>query len=256
MTTALAAVPFKAPLANPAPNGLFAATNWQTWDGPLRWQAGVDFRVFNYGGEDAFGVWAPSWCAVDADLEPEDVKQGERPEFPDTFVAMTTWGSDECDLTSPSQAEVRIRAEQTHRLQEPNAVEAEFAARLLTDAGVAGAAADIVEAVGNLEAQLAETNTLGLIHASAKWAAEAARAQLIIRSGTALKTPLGHTWVFGGGYVDALDDTLVASSLTFGWRGPVELHDAMKLEHNKFVAIAERSLVIGYEAAIGAVDIT
>lgn len=257
MTTAFAPVVFEAPLVNPSPNGLFAATSWQEQDGPLRWVAsGIDVRMFNYGGEDAFGVWRAPWCVAEGDLEPEDIKTGERPVFPDTYLPMTAWGYDECDLTKVSQAEVRTRAEQTLRLQEQNAAETEFAARLLADVTSPTAAADIVAAVSFLEAELAKTNTLGFIHAGAQWAAPAAQAQLVVRSGAALKTPLGHTWVFGGGYVDALDTVLVATSPTFGWRGPIEVRDAMKLEWNRFAAIAERSLVIGYEAAVGAADIT
>lgn len=257
MTTGFAPVVFEAPLVNPSPNGLFAATSWQEQEGPLRWLgSGIDVRIFNYGGESAFGVWRAPWCVAEDDLEPEDIKTGERPVFPDTYLPMTSWAYDECDLTEASQAEVRKRAEQTHRLQEPNAAETEFAVRLLTDAGTPDTATDIVGAVGQLEALLAQTNTLGFIHASAVWAASAAQANLIVRSGAALKTPLGHTWVFGGGYVTGLTDTLVATSPTFGWRGPVAVRDAMKLEWNRFKAVAERSLVIGYEQAIGAVDVT
>jgi hypothetical protein len=256
MTTGFAPVVFEAPLVNPAPNGLFAATNWQTTDGPLRWLAsGVDVRVFNYGGADAYGVWTAPWCGATEDLDPGDVKEGTRPEFPDSFEAFTSWATDECDLTARSQAEVLTRAEQTHRLQEPNAVETAFSARLLTDGGTPAAAADIVEAVSKLEAAIALTNTVGFIHAGAQWAAYAAQAQLIVRSGTGLKTPLGNTWVFGGGYVAGLADVLVATSPTFGWRGTVTIQGAMKLEWNRFKAVAERSLVVGYEAAIAAVDI-
>lgn len=41
----------------PAPNGLFGATQWTDEDGPLRWlPSGVDVRVFNYGGGTQFGV--------------------------------------------------------------------------------------------------------------------------------------------------------------------------------------------------------
>ncbi|SKS06802.1 Uncharacterised protein [Mycobacteroides abscessus subsp. abscessus] len=36
----------------------------------------------------------------------------------------------------------------------------------------------------------------------------------------------------------------------------MELRDAPSLQHNEFKAIAERSLVVGYEALIGAVNIT
>lgn len=256
MTTALSPVVFDAPLVNPAPNGLFATTQWTDTDGPLRWlPSGVDFRVFNFGGDTAFGVWTAPWDAAHSELGPGDVKEGERPEFPDTFTALTTWASDQGNLTTWSQDEVRTRAQQTHRLQEPNAVEHVLATRMLADAGAVGDAA-FVAGVGRLEAALAQTNTVGVIHAGAQWAAVAAEANLIRSSGPALKTPLGHTWAFGGGYVDGLGTKMVATSQPYGWRGPVEVRDGMKLEHNRFQAIAERSLVVGYEALIGAVNIT
>lgn len=256
MTSALAPVVFDAPLVNPSPTGLFAATVWQNDDGPLRWlAAGVDVRPFNYGGGAAFGVWEADWDAAESDLAPEDVKTGERPEFPDTFTAMTTWAYDEGAMASWSQSEVQARAAQTHRLQESNAVEAAVAVRLLSDAGTPSAADDVVDALAILEADLAETNTVGVVHASAKLAAVAASRNLIIRSGAALKTPLGHTWVFGGGYVQGLGDTLVATSQPFGWRGPVAVRDSFRLPHNRYSAIAERSLVIGWEAVVAAATI-
>ncbi|MFA5711480.1 hypothetical protein [Mycolicibacterium sp.] len=249
-------VPFDAPLANPAPNGLFAATTWVEEDGPLRWlDGGVDVRVFNYGGEEAFGVWTAPWCASADDLDDTDVKDGERPDFPDSFAAMTVWATDECDLTKQSQDEVRTRAAQVLRLQEQTAAEDVFAQRLLADAPAAVAVADVVAAVSALEAALAKTNTVGVIHAGAQWAAVAAQANLIVRSGTGLKTPLGHTWVFGGGYVDTLGGVLVAASQPYGWRSAAEVRDAMTLQRNRYRAIAERSLVIGYEAAVAAVEI-
>lgn len=258
MTDTFAPIRFDAPLVNPAANGLLAATLWQPQDGPLRWlDSGVEIVPFNYGGEDSFGVWAAAWNAAEADLEPGvDVKAAaDRPAGLEPFLAVTSWAADSCDLTRDSRAEVRTRAEQTHRLQEPGAVEAEFAERILSDAGTAVAAGSVVAAVSALEGLLAKTNTAGFIHAGAGFAAYAAQAQLIVRSGTALKTPLGHTWVFGGGYVDALSNTLVATSPVFGWRGEVMVRDAAKLEHNRFYAIAERSLVVGVEHVIGAAEI-
>lgn len=257
MTAALSPVTFDAPLVNPAPNGLFGATQWTDEDGPLRWlPSGVDVRVFNYGGGTQFGVWTADWCAAESDLGPTDVKDGERPDFPDTFVALTTFATDECDLLKRSREEVRVRAQQVHRLQEPNQVENTLAARMLADAGTPSTAATIVAAVSKLEGLLAKTNTIGLIHASAELAAPAADANLIRYNGSRLVSPLGHTWVFGGGYVDGLGDKLVATSPTYGWRGQAETRDAPSLSVNEFKAITERSLVVGYEALIGAVDIT
>lgn len=257
--SAMLPVQFEVPLVNPSPQGLYAATTWtDTPEGaPSRFlTAGVDLRVHNFGGDAAFGVWGASWCASADDLTADDVKEGARPANLDTFEPITVWAYDECDLTEPSRAEVRARVQQNLRLREPVAVERTFADRLLDDAPTPTAVADIVAAVGHLEATLAVTNTLGLIHASPALMAAASGANLVQRSGTGLTTPMGHRWVFGGGYVDGLDATLVATSPTFGWRDQVAVRDTMKVEHNLFVAIAERSLLVGYEAAIGAAEIT
>ena len=252
----LSPVPFEPPLVNPAPNGLFGVAQWTEESGPLRWlPGGVDVRVFNYGGGTQFGVWTADWCAAESDLDETDVKDGVRPDFPDTFLAVTTFATDKCDLLERSRAEVRVRAQQVHRLQEPNQVEAELAGRMLSDAGVPVGVSGVVDAVGRLEAALAKTNTVGLIHASAALAASAVQANLVRYQGGKLVSPLGHTWVFGGGYVDALGEVLVATSPVFGWRGPVELRDAPSMDVNEFVAVAERSLVVGYEAMVGAVTL-
>ena len=254
--TVPAPVVFDAPLVNPAPNGLYGATSWADEGEPNRWlTAGVQVRPHNYGGEQAFGVWSGSWCGAPAD--PNDKKRGTRPNMdPDAFDPITAWAEDDCDLTAPSRAEVIERAQQNLRLLEQNAVETEFAARMLTDAGTAHTAANIVDAVSQLENMLARTNTIGLIHASPGWAAIAAQAMLLVRSGSSLKTPLGHTWVFGGGYVDALGTRLVATSPTFGWRGEAAVRSTEYFEWNRFFAVAERNVVVGYEKAVGAVQIT
>ncbi|GAB2671972.1 hypothetical protein GCM10027169_37220 [Gordonia jinhuaensis] len=247
-------VEYEAPLVNPSPNGLYTVTTFvsQASDVP-RWLAeGVRVRPHNYGGEEAFGVWDAPWCGDPGD----SIKDGERPGLPDPFDALTVWAFDQCDLTLPSQQEVRERAAQNLRLIEPVAVEREFAARLLADAGTPEAAANIVAAVSHIEAEFAKTNTTGLIHASAGLASLADRYGLIIRNGGVLKSPLGHTWVFGGGYVEGLGDTIVGTSPTFGWRNTVEVRETIEAKFNQFVAVAERSVVVGYEKSIGAATLT
>jgi len=254
--TVLQAVQFEAPLVNPAPLGLYAVTSWTEEDGPLRWlDGGVQIRPHNYGGEDAVGRWQASWCAGVADLTETDLKTGVRPDIPDPFEAVTIWAYDQCDLTAPSRDEVRTRAAQNLRLQEQVMVEQAVATRLLLDAGVPAPAADLVEAVSNLEAAMSLTCTQGYIHASASWAAQAQRYNLIRSSGGVMVTPLGHRWVFGGGYVEALGDTLVATSPTFGWRSAATVRETIEARYNEFIAIAERSVVVGYEAAVGAAQI-
>lgn len=253
----LDSIEFIAPLVNPAPTGLYSAVAWAAESGPPRWlPAGVQFRLRNYGGDAAFGVWGADWCAAPGDLTEDDIKTGERPEDPDPFTAVTVWGYDECDPTKASQAEVRERAQQNLRLQEQTAVEKEFATDLLLRADSPTAVDDLVGAVSKLEAALAETGTTGVIHASAGLAAVAANQQLLVRSGSTLKTPLGHLWVFGGGYVDNLGATLVATSPVFGWRNEVAVREALKPEEGRFGVLAERSVAIGVEAVITAVTIT
>ncbi|AQT78320.1 hypothetical protein B1R94_02315 [Mycolicibacterium litorale] len=259
MTVTLNPVVFDAPLVTPAPNGLYAATNWQPQSGPARWiGAGMLIRSRNYGNSSAFKVWTADWDGLQEDLGDDDVKTGVRPDDPDAYIAMTVVGADACEPGALPEQEIRDRAQQVLLLEEQAAAEEEFAARLLTDTSPVSVA-DIVAAVAKLEGLLAKTNTLGFIHASSELAAPAAQAQLIVRSGVALKTPLGHTWVFGGGYVgvDGLDQTLVATSQPYGWRTEIAVKAGLDVtRHNLYHAVAERSLLIGYEAAVGAATIT
>ena len=257
----------EAPQVSPASGGLYAATSWADTAAGAASRfliAGVEIRPHNYGGESAFGVWDAPWCVNPDSLAEDDLKTGERPGWLDAFLPVTTWAYDECDLTAPSQAEVRARAAHNLELLEPVAVEREFAARLLLDAGAPTATPTLAQAVGHLEEAFAATSTLGVIHARSGLLAVAESTRLILRDPGApgvLRTPAGHRWVFGGGYAAAgpnpgLGDTLVATSPTFGWRDQVALRETVKYEWNRFVAIAERSVVVGYEAAIGAAVVT
>lgn len=185
---------------------------------------------------------------------PGQIKEGERPGILPPFEPVTVWAYDECDLTAPSRAEVEQRAAQIFRLEEQVAVEREFATRLLLDAGTPETRPTLKEAVAYLEGELAKTNTTGYLHVGAHLVAQ--EPSLFVASGTAHKSPLGHTWVIGGGYVEGLGDTLVATSQPFGWRDQVALRTAMDERHNIFAAIAERTVLVGYEAVIAAVTVT
>lgn len=252
-------VPFEVPPINPAPGGLYPHVIWTETgpDEPSRQLNGVQIRpAGNYGGDNAFGVWDTPWCSV-----PEldgDRKEGTRPGGLDPFEPMTVWAYDQCDLTAPSRAEVQARAAQIMRLEEQVAVERGLAARLLLDAadlpGPIQTAASFKLAVGYLEGQMALTNTLGFFHAGAQWVSQ--EFGLVIKSGTRWTSPLGHVWIFGGGYVDGLEDTIVATSQLFGWRDQVQIRTTIDERHNTFAAIAERTVVVGYEAVVAAVEIS
>ncbi len=251
-------VQFEPPLQNPAPTGLYAATTWTDIapNQPSRHLSGVQVRpVGNYGGEGASGLWPNDSCATGTEPDPALRKEGTRPSGLDPFESVTVWSYDECDLTAPSREEVQARALQIMRLEEQTAVEREFAERMKADAGtIDQTAASLKLAVGYLEGLFALSNTVGFIHAGAQWASQ--EFGLVIRSGTRLVSPLGHTWVFGGGYVDGLDRVLIATSPTFGWRDQVALRTAIDERHNTFAAVAERTVLVGYEHLIGAAEIT
>jgi hypothetical protein len=269
MTSALLPVEFTAPLVAPASRyGLDAATTWTEAAGGevLRWlPSGLQFRLRTHRASSAWGVWGAPWCASPDDLTEDDVKTG--PPFedddPDPFEAQMVWASDrlqECgNLSSVDRGEAVERARQTLGVREPIAVETEFVSRLLADAPTPTAVDDVVEAVGHLEQTFAASGTFGLIHARVGLLAVAEDRRMIVRDPAApgvLRTPGGHRWVFGGGYSIPLGDTLIGTSATYGWRGELVVREAIQHQRNQFVAIAERSVIVGYEALIGAAQIT
>jgi len=249
----LAAYVFDAPPVNPLPNGLFAATDWQP-EGAARWLSGVEVRGINYGGENAFGIWPNDNCVYGSEPVPGQKKEGDRPDILDVFDPIVVWAYDECDPTAPSRAEVQARAAQILRLEEQVAIEAEFGNRLLLDVGAPATRPSLKEGVAYIEGELAKTNTLGFLHIAADL--PALEAGLFIGSGTQKKSPAGHTWVIGGGYIAGLDNTIVATSQPFGWRDTPTTRTALDAKTNTFAAVAERTVVIGYEAVIAAVTIT
>lgn len=248
---------FEAPPVNPTAFGLYSSTAWTEIgaDQPSRHLHGVEVRSSgNYGGDLAAGVWDAPWCG---DPQPGQLKQGERPEILEPFSPITVWAADECDLTAPSRAEVQARAQQLLRLEEQVLVEREFAERLKLDAadlGTPQTADSLKLAVGYLEGAAALTNTLTYFHVGAQWASQ--EFGLVLKSGTRWVSPLGHVWIFGGGYVEGLDNTIIATSQPYGWRDEPQIRTTMDTGRNLFVAIAERTVVIGYEAVVAAVEIT
>lgn len=251
-------VPYEFAPVNPAPGGLLAAVNWQPDDGPPRWgPGGIELRPpTNYGGEDSTGVWPVDWLAAENEVG-SNIKTGTPPDAPEEpFLPVVLYGFDWGLPSAAIKAEVEARARQNLRLQEPLLLADHFATRVLADAGTPTAADSIIEAVSAVEAAFALTNTVGVVHAAPKWAAYAAQANQLVRGSNGPRTPSGHLWVFDGGYTDELDDTLVGTSPVIGWRTEVATRDSLDFERNRYVVIAERSMVLAYESAIGAVEIS
>lgn len=239
----------------PVPRGVFDAVTWVS-DGttPMRWLDGIVLRQTNFGLADQFGVWGEAWCASPDELTTDKIKERADAVFSE-FGPLTVYAYDhnQCgDMTAGSRAEVAERAAQALLRNEQNALEISLSARLLDDAPATVTAASVTEAVSVLETELAKAGVSGgFLHASPKWASYLAESRLSIAN----RSPLGHTWVFGGGYADTLGDTIVATTPLFGWRGPLVVRDAVKLELNQYVAVAERSLLVAYEAAVAAVTV-
>lgn len=256
---------FTPPLVNPAPGGLVYAVVWTEQDpatSPPRWLAeGIQFRssvTGNYSGELSTGVWGAPWCGdPGSGSGAGELKTGVRLADPDPFYPVTAWGYDECDLTAASRAEVRVRAQQVLRVRESVLLAREFATRLVQDVGTPTPVADLTEAVGELEAELADANTVGVIHCSPFLLPHLVSHVLVTRSGAGFTTASGHRLIVDGGYREVLGDALMVatSAPLFGWRVPVEVREAIDYESNTYAVVAERSSVVGYEAAVGAVTV-
>lgn len=249
MVGVLPAIEYDAPAVNPAGLGLYDAATLIDQGGPSRHFGGVRIRPRNCG--TGVGTWDSDICA---DPTPDKLKTGSRSEAPAPFEPLTIWTYDECD-PGEGATEVEARATQLMRLNESLLVESQFGQRLLADAPPAASFVDIVSAVGALEEALGETGFLGTIHASRRFAAQAQSKGLILRSGALLKTPLGHTWAFGGGYGSSLGNTLVATGPVTIWRDALTTRSALDHRANIIAGIAERSVVVGYECFAESVTI-
>lgn len=253
---ALGAVEFDAPLVNPSPFGLYANVTW-VQDGGMeaRWLGeGVRIRPWNYGGEKAVGVWDAPWCGDPDDTsDGPQLKYGVREDFQAPFVSATLWAYDECDATLRSQAEVQTHVVQNLRLMEQTLAEQLLAERMLADAisqNVGVTVPNLRDAVSFVEGRLAVTGTLGVVHANPELAAQ--EFGLVVGNAPRFLTPLGHRWVFGGGYVDTIPETIFATSNLYGWRDDIQVRPTYDQRTGVYAAIAERSVVIGYEKLVAA----
>lgn len=245
---------FDPPLV-PTPRGLFAAVTWlQDGTLPLRFLDGLQVRQQNIGLDGQFGVWDEDWCTP-PDSATAATKIKARPPaviFDVDPITVYAYDHNQCgDMTVDSRAEVQQRAVHVMALTEQLSVEHSIGARLIADAPAPVPAASVTVGVSELEVAMAKVGLTGYLHASPKWAAYLAESRLNLGG----RSPLGHTWVFGGGYADTLGDTIVATTQLYGWRGPMSVRDAIKLELNQYVVIAERSMAIAYEAAVAAVTV-
>lgn len=247
---ALPPLDYTAPIARPHGGGLYAAATLIDRPDPSRLSGGVS--VWPTNCDPAFGAWPADPCADTAGLS----KTGDRSSPTEPFEPVVVWGYDECDPVETDE-QVLARAEHNLLMGEQITVEAALAARLLVDAPPT-AVHDVVAAVSALEAALARRALTGVIHASPEVAAYASHFGLIVRSGTSLRTPLGHTWSFGAGYAEAdgVEPTvLFATGQATVWRDAPTSRATLDARINRRAAVAERTIVAGYECAVAAVTV-
>lgn len=253
MVNPLPAVEFDAPAVNPAGLGLYEAATVINTVRPSRILGGVNVRPYNCS--NSFGTWPTDPC-IDP---PGSKKEGDRTAPGDTFEPIQAWAYDECDPVETDE-QSQSRSAQTLRLHEPLLVESAFATRLLTDAaavpGGIGTATDLADAIGQLEEALGEEGYLGAIHAARRWAAPATQYRWTDQNAAVLRTPLRHSWVFGGGYASVLGDTLVATGPVFVWRDELTSLSVLDERINRRASVSERTVTVGYECIVAAVTIT
>jgi hypothetical protein len=267
--TSVPTVEFYPPRLTPSHNGLFGAIEQgDAWfdegSHAVRFTiGGVRVRSINYGGPNSSGVWNAPWCGLPT--PPNATKSGARPAFPVKFDPIIVWAFDACDETEQSRAEVRENAQRWLEILAPFNVEKAFITRLKTDAGLPASSTSFLDAVGQIENAIAITGLPGFIHASPALMPYAAMNQLLVKDTPTgmLKTPLGSTWVFGGGYGTVLGKEMIATSQPYGWRDSpgltetmYEPHDSVTAYLNQFIAIAEQQFAVGYEQIISAVTAT
>ncbi|MGV9748409.1 hypothetical protein ACWDTG_26485, partial [Rhodococcus zopfii] len=215
---------------------------------PNRILGGVDLYPFNCA--TGWGTWDVDPCADPG----SKLKYGQRAAPDDPFAALQVWGYDECSPDEPED-DIVARAHQNLRLHEQILAETHFAARLLADAGTPTTVTGLVAALGELEAQIGETGTAGTIHLSQRYAAALDAAGVIVGTGPIPRTRLGNALAFGGGYESTLGAVLVATGAVTVWRSPIFQQTTVSAEENLRAAIAERTVVVGYECLVGAVEI-
>lgn len=185
---------------------------------------------------------APVPPAKDADAELPDDSE---------WAGIVVGSSLVCGLVSDE--DTLGRAEHLLSLREETQVEAFLQTQLIAESVALPAVATLALAIGALEGALGVPNFLGVIHVPASMAARLAQAYLIYRDGETLKSPLGHTYAFGGGYSGT---TMWATGPVHTFHGSVESRLAYNVHNNTKLAVAEREVLVAWECLAASVALT
>lgn len=256
-TNKLAAVDFVAPRLDPV-QGVLAAVDWQQTTGPSRFlDSGVLVQRTNFDGDTGYAEWNEAWNTTAQAVN--QTKEGERPDRNDTpFVATTAYAyaKNPCgDLLSVTRGETESRsaallARSYHRTVATN-LAGRFASDITAESIPSQAAADVIVAISNLEASIADAEVnYAYIHLAPKHAAALVAARLVQLRADGWHTPLGHLLVFDSGYKVTLGQKLVATTQLYGWTSDVSGYAEVYHQTNEFISIHEQSTLIGYEQVL------
>ncbi|WP_280244252.1 hypothetical protein [Nocardia abscessus] len=241
---------YRPPLANPGAGGLYTAATVLNPQEPSRLAQGITVESWNCGPS---WVWPINCEAPIPDPSPKGAQdRAPNLEF-DEDTGTVVGADDNCSALVP-EGEAQERAQQLLRLHESVRVEQELTPRLLAMAGAPSTVTGLVAAVGALEESVAEFGFPGVLHAAPHLAAAMYAAQLVIRSGAQLLSPLGHRWAFGAGYAD-LAETIVATGPVVVHRGPVVTIHGPDYPKNQRLSVAEREVLVTWECWTEAVTI-
>lgn len=256
-TNKLAAVDFVAPRLDPV-QGVLAAVDWQQTTGPSRFlDSGVLVQRTNFDGDTGYAEWNEAWNATAQAVS--QTKEGDRPDRDDTpFIATTAYAyaKNPCgDLRAVTREETVERSQallaRSYHRTVATKLAARFAADITAESIPAQAAADVIAAISNLEASIADAEVnFAYIHLAPKHAAALVAARLVQLRADGWHTPLNHLLVFDSGYAGTLGQKLVATTQLYGWKSPVADYAEITHSTNEFISIHEQSTLLAYEQVL------
>lgn len=235
--------PVTLPPATRYANGLYDAATLVP-DETARHLGGVLLTDPNAGGH---GRWP-----VDTEGDTPDPKAGDRPED-EEFPATIVWAADENKAVGWSEDNAVARAEHVLSIVEHVEVERHAAETLATYASKPFT--DWVGAVGHLDAAIASSGHMGVLHAPRHLLARLQDKGMIVRQSGKLLTPGGNTWAFGAGY-EQLGNTVVATGTVVVRQSPVNTVPSFDHKTNTRMTVAERIVTPYWGNPVAAATIT
>lgn len=261
MTSSLLALTHEPALLGPPSKGLFEAVSWQQEGEPLRFlAAGVTVRQPNFVDTLQVGVWGEAWNVAAVDVTTDKIiKRGDLTDLDFLPFTLYAYDQDPCPhrLMDEARSAVQSRATALLARHEQTQAELKLAATLTANTPTPGTAANLGEAVSLIEIGLADAgldSSDGFVFANVEDATALLSAQFIEKRGGQFFTALDYRVIFTTELVAA--GSLRATPQLYGWRGSITTRDHIEHTANDYIAIAERSMVIGYEAVVVAADVT